>query len=592
MPCHCTARQCSAAPASIPHPSPSPLGSPSASPLGSPVLWPASVRLRPPLEPVLTREYTLAVAETPQPELVPLRPTRTSRDVVLDHDSKELFFAVVGHVGSGTSEVAEHLKKVLEGTDAGPAFDVTILKARQEILEWGSKNGRVMPDAPKSMDYAQALQDLGDAMRRETGDFAAVARSLIRTIRATRDRKTAATSPDSSDVRPIHPDKQPRAYILDSIRHPVEVQLLSHIYQDAFILVGVVCDETERERRLKDVKFTDAGKDRVREFMRRDAKDKPDHGQRVSEAFHLAHYFLDNTENQQIDNRPNPEWKLVEQLTRLKKILTHHDVVRPNFSETAMFAAQGARLRSACLSRQVGAAIVDARGNVVALGTNEVPQAGGGVYGGHDDDGVHMPSDDRCVHRPDKFCSNTKQQLQIIDDVMKDLVDKEAIREDMHQTVRTILHQSPIGSLLEFSRAVHAEMEALMSLARRGVSAVGTRVFVTTFPCHYCARHIVAAGVDEVQYIEPYPKSKALELHKDSIVIRSGGWQPPSQGGSHVLFRPFVGVAPRLYSRVFTKMRDLKNAQGDFQIAKPEWAEPVHLGRLSYIELEKQLVEP
>jgi deoxycytidylate deaminase len=478
----------------------------------------------------------------------------------------------------------------LESTDAGSAFDVTILKAREEILAWGLANGREMPASPKSMDYAHALQDLGDAMRKDTGDFAAVARSLIRAIRTTRARKTNA-NPESNDALTIHPDRQPRAYILDSIRHPFEVQLLSHIYQDAFILVGVVCDETERENRLTRDKFTEAGIDRVRKFMRRDAKDKPKYGQRVSEAFHLAHYFLDNTEARRIDGKPNPEWRLVEQLTRLKKILTHHEVVRPNFSEIAMFAAQGAKLRSACLSRQVGAAIADSNGNVVALGTNEVPQAGGGVYGGSDSDDNHMPNDDRCVHRPDKFCSNTKEQLRIIDEVMNNLVSSNTIKDDMHQTVKAILEQSPIGSLLEFSRAVHAEMEALLSLARRGLSAVGTRVFVTTFPCHYCARHIVAAGVDEVQYIEPYPKSKALELHKDSIVIRSAGWKPPSKDGTHVLFRPFVGVAPRLYSRVFTKVRELKNDQGDYHVSKPEWAEPVHLGRMSYIELEKRLVE-
>ena len=37
-----------------------------------------------------------------------------------------------------------------------------------------------------------------------------------------------------------------------------------------------------------------------------------------------------------------------------------------------------------------------------------------------------------------------------------------------------------------------------MSAGRKGASTLGTRLFVTTFPCHYCARHIVSAGVDEV----------------------------------------------------------------------------------------------
>ena len=70
-------------------------------------------------------------------------------------------------------------------------------------------------------------------------------------------------------------------------------------------------------------------------------------------------------------------------------------------------------------------------------------------------------------------------------------------------------------------------MDALLSAGREGVSTVGTRLFVTTFPCHYCARHIVGAGVYEVQYIEPYPKSLALELHNDAIETNPFKWQPP-----------------------------------------------------------------
>ncbi len=135
-------------------------------------------------------------------------------------------------------------------------------------------------------------------------------------------------------------------------------------------------------------------------------------------------------------------------------------------------------------------------------------------------------------------------------------------------------------------------MDALFSAARTGVSLVGTRMFVTTFPCHYCARHIVAAGVDEVQYIEPYPKSKALNLHKDAIAIEHSGWKPPSSGGNRVLFRPFSGVAPQLYKRAFTKDRSLKDSEtGAMRFRNPEWGTPWHLSRESYVQIETQLSE-
>jgi deoxycytidylate deaminase len=61
-------------------------------------------------------------------------------------------------------------------------------------------------------------------------------------------------------------------------------------------------------------------------------------------------------------------------------------------------------------------------------------------------------------------------------------------------------------------------MEALMSCARRGITSIGATVYCTTFPCHNCAKHIVAAGIARVVFVEPYSKSKALDFHDDSIV--------------------------------------------------------------------------
>jgi hypothetical protein len=107
-----------------------------------------------------------------------------------------------------------------------------------------------------------------------------------------------------------------------------------------------------------------------------------------------------------------------------------------------------------------------------------------------------------------------------------------------------------------------------------------------------CARHIVAAGIDEVQFIEPYPKSRARRLHPDAITPDPIEWIPPSQNGDKVLFRPFVGVAPRLYRRAFLKDRDLKDdATGTMKISEPARVSPWHIGRVSYVELEAKLAK-
>jgi tRNA(Arg) A34 adenosine deaminase TadA len=163
------------------------------------------------------------------------------------------------------------------------------------------------------------------------------------------------------------------------------------------------------------------------------------------------------------------------------------------------------------------------------------------------------------------------------------------------------LRKAGLKDLLEFSRAIHAEMDAVTTAARKGKPVRGSKMYVTTFPCHYCARHLVASGIHEVQYIEPYPKSLAMNLHKDAITSDEIDWIPPGQinekhaqkdNYQKVLFKPFVGVAPRLYSRAFTKDRPLKNNQtGQFEIGSPVWGNKWGIPRISYVQLEAQLTK-
>ncbi|MGD0669523.1 MAG: anti-phage dCTP deaminase [Bryobacteraceae bacterium] len=519
---------------------------------------------------------------------------RDSRAVIGEHASGELFLGVVGHAGSGTSEVATSLARLLEdGNLGGEPFDVEILKARDVIISWARKNGRAVPSSFDTIASVRELQNLGDAMRaaktREgPPDFAVIARRLALRIRKTRAAKTNVSS---EGIDPILPDGKRRAYILDSIRHQGEVEFLRRLYTDAFILVGVVCEEDRRRSRLGK-KYSDAGDKAAESFMKRDSDADEKHGQHVSRAFHLADFFVDNTEDRLLrDQRPNPAWEINEHLSRLVKILTHVELVRPTVPETAMYHAYGAQMRSACLSRQVGAALVDATGNLIATGTNEVPKGGGGVYGQRFDDGS---LDERCAYRVSgpRECTNTREQNRIIQELIQDVPELKALSANRKEALATELRKTRIGRLLEFSRAVHAEMNAVLSAARQAISPVGTRLFVTTFPCHNCARQLVAAGVDEVQYIEPYPKSQALLFHNDSIQLEAAEWKPPSRGGEKVWVHPFSGVAPHMYDRAFIKDRPLKNeTTGAMEFGSPDWGTQWDVRRISYVQLEAQLAK-
>ena len=68
-------------------------------------------------------------------------------------------------------------------------------------------------------------------------------------------------------------------------------------------------------------------------------------------------------------------------------------------------------------------------------------------------------------------------------------------------------------------------------------------LYCTTFPCHNCTKHIVAAGISKVYFIEPYPKSRAEELHGDSVSMNGEE--------AKVQLIPFVGIGPRRYVELF-----------------------------------------
>jgi deoxycytidylate deaminase len=170
--------------------------------------------------------------------------------------------------------------------------------------------------------------------------------------------------------------------------------------------------------------------------------------------------------------------------------------------------------------------------------------------------------------------------------------------DDIHLTpCRQVLFYSTVRcslefyTLTEFGRVVHAEMEALLSCTRAGVSCVGATLYCTTFPCHNCAKHIIAAGISRVVYVEPYPKSKALDFHSDSIELKTRFDEATST--NRVIFEPFIGVGARRFLDFFSmnlglgsklKRKDKEGSTIDWTIesGKPR----VPLVPSSYLDLE------
>lgn len=86
-------------------------------------------------------------------------------------------------------------------------------------------------------------------------------------------------------------------------------------------------------------------------------------------------------------------------------------------------------------------------------------------------------------------------------------------------------------------------------------------MYTTTYPCHECARLIIAAGISRVVYIDPYPKSQVSSMYKHEVS------EDVNATSDVVVFEPYRGVAPRLYRSVFTMTGRRRDSQGNY----PEW---------------------
>jgi dCMP deaminase len=64
----------------------------------------------------------------------------------------------------------------------------------------------------------------------------------------------------------------------------------------------------------------------------------------------------------------------------------------------------------------------------------------------------------------------------------------------------------------------HAEENAIIYCAKKGISLEGTKLYCTHLPCVNCAKLIVGAGIIEVYYRNEYKCTRGLELFKKANI--------------------------------------------------------------------------
>ena len=306
------------------------------------------------------------------------------------------------------------------------------------------------------------LQDFGNSLREEHGED-----YLARKI-----------------IEKIEKDTTCNKWVIDSIRNTHEIDYFRKL-SGKFYLMSIWADKETRWERVKELY-----KNNQSVFERddkRDSDEKIEYGQQVSLCYQMSDVVVLNQRKIYKGNQDYKDFKII--IKKYIDLFEENEHFEPNENETLMTMAYANSLRSSCSQRQVGALIIDDCGNVLSSGYNEVPVS------------------ERSCKQEYGQCYRKYLRSKFdcgIDSILTDGMEKTKVKELFKSNFK----------ILDYCRALHAEENAIVNIARIGVSFPMGRatLYTTTYPCNLCANKIAQVGIKRIVYFEPYPMEEAKKI--------------------------------------------------------------------------------
>ena len=469
----------------------------------------------------------------------------------------ELIFGIARPVGARDKGLEEQLENSLKNY----GYSVTPIKL-SGILQDAAVEADRWSEPDNEHDRIARLMDEGDAFCRAQENGAAVALLAVNEIRAFRQMFDAKH--EEGQAAGIV-EVARHAYVIDSIKRPAEVTELRRIYGDRFFLLGLQTSEAERRMslsnkiRLKVMNLNESER-LTDELIQRDFRDGDEFGQNILKTFPMSDAFIESGDN------------VLAQVRRLVDLLFGNPRTEPpTTAEFAMQLAWTVSTRSPELGLKVGAAILSGE-HVLSTGTNHHPVL------------TKSPEVDQSVIAINELFLDTISVLHYAGLLAPEVSERFASEGETYveELIAGPLSTARLKELTEFQLPVHAEMDALIDGLGQSAKLDGATVYVTAYPCHNCAKHLLALGLSVV-YLEPYPKSRAEAMYGSDVRER---------------FMPFTGVSPRRYAALFSVESDRKNADGsqiewsseEMKSAKPRvdtFLDPSGVSRRESFVLEK-----
>ena len=300
-------------------------------------------------------------------------------------------------------------------------------------------------------------------------------------------------------------------WVVDSIRNTHEVEFFRK-KAGQFYLISIWADKETRWKRVS-TKY-DTNRHDFDNDDSRDSNEKIENGQQISLCYQMADVVVLNDKVLYDGSDDYKNFNAI--IKRYISLFEGEESFVPTENETLMTMAYTNSWRSSCTQRKVGALIHDDFGNVFSSGYNEVP------------------SFERSCKKEYGKCYR-KYLREKFNNQVDDILEDEGKKKDIKNLFKKEF------KILDYCRALHAEENAIVNIARLGVSFPLERatLYTTTYPCNLCANKIAQVGIKKIVYFEPYPMEEAKKILNKHGITQT----------------PFEGVTYNGYSRLMEVLR-------------------------------------
>jgi len=339
--------------------------------------------------------------------------------------------------------------------------------------------------------------------------------------------------------------------VIDSLKNPFEIIYFKERFSAYYTFSIHSKDETIFKRlEAKGMKYLEIDAIHKKE-LNTDEKDKQRgsldsnkdfNSQNVIECIQRSDIYIDNNKDKKDT--------LFKQIFRYLSLIIHPGLITPSKDEMIMQLALNAKFNSGCISRQVGAVVLNKYGSLKSIGWNEVPEG-------------QMP----CLLRSHSELLNnsssviySKYEKEKVrnENSFKYIFTKENPNNQYEESNKKCLNDSFCFKSIQnkiddnknqvYTRSLHAEENAFLQASKYGNSEIiGGQLFTTASPCFLCAKKAYQLGMKRIVYIEAYPdisNEQVFDIGTNEIEM--------------VHFRGAIGLAyQKLYEPIFSYKDEL-----------------------------------